>query len=464
MKFNLKAVLAVLGISAAIVAAVLFSGGELSEKDRQKELVTGKFIAGTTVNGMNIGGLRYNEAKEKLKEEENKLLKKINVTAYAGENKMTFTAEDFKVSFDTEAVLEELMLEGKEGRLIDRIKNKRSPRNITMKIEGFKEPEKIRTAAAELSNDAVNAQMQFTPGGKSSFSYTREKEGVYVDPEAFLNTALKAAEEGKNTANIEIKKTEPEVTEEQLKNSVVLRSYFETSYAEAPYNDENRVYNIKKCVNIINSNKITLQPGESLSLNAILGDRTEKNGWKLAPGYISGRSEDQPGGGVCQISSTLYCAALKADLTATQRKNHSIPVGYINMGLDATISTGGPDLVIKNTTGAPIYICCGLTGKSSVYFMVYGAPLEGFTKILLKSEKLRDIEPEGDMVYTYTNELPAGEEKVRVKRRTGSEYRAYKCYYNGQSVIKTADIASSLYSAFAGETLVGVNAALSLSS
>ena len=151
MKFNLKAVLAVLGISAAIAAAVLFSGGELSEKDRQKELVTGKFIAGTTVNGMNIGGLRYNEAKEKLKEEENKLLKKINVTAYAGENKMTFTAEDFKVSFDTEAVLEELMLEGKEGRLIDRIKNKRSPKNITMKIEGFKEPEKIKTAAAELS-------------------------------------------------------------------------------------------------------------------------------------------------------------------------------------------------------------------------------------------------------------------------------------------------------------------------
>lgn len=87
MKFNLKAVLAVLGISAAIVAAVLFSGGKLSEKDRQKELVTGKFIAGTTVNGMNIGGLRYNEAKEKLKEEENKLLKKINVTAYADENK-----------------------------------------------------------------------------------------------------------------------------------------------------------------------------------------------------------------------------------------------------------------------------------------------------------------------------------------------------------------------------------------
>ena len=73
----------------------------------------------------------------------------------------------------------------------------------------------------------------------------------------------------------------------------------------------------------------------AVSLNAILGDRTEANGWKLAPGYVSGRSEDQPGGGVCQISSTLYCAALKADLSIVQRQNHSIPVGYIAQGLDA---------------------------------------------------------------------------------------------------------------------------------
>ena len=91
----------------------------------------------------------------------------------------------------------------------------------------------------------------------------------------------------------------------------------------------------------------------------------------------------------------------------------------------------------------------------SVYFEVYGIPFDGFTKILVNSEKVKTIQPSGDMIYTYTDELSPGVEQVYVKRRIGSEYTAYKKYYNGDKLIKTVKIASSKYPAFSGETRVG---------
>jgi vancomycin resistance protein YoaR len=205
------------------------------------------------------------------------------------------------------------------------------------------------------------------------------------------------------------------------------------------------------------SDKSVLAPGEKLSLNDILGDRTEAAGWKLAPGYVRGKTEDQPGGGVCQVSTTLYCAALKADLEIVSRVNHSIPVGYADRGLDATISTGGPDLVIRNNTKENLYLRTWISAEQKLYFEIYGLPFEGFDSIGLDTEKLREIEPEGEMQVTVDETLTADEEEIIVERRRGSEWETYKCYQRNGKVIKRKSAGKSIYKAFSGEKIVGTS-------
>ncbi|HBU13224.1 MAG TPA: vanomycin resistance protein VanB, partial [Clostridiales bacterium] len=99
--------------------------------------------------------------------------------------------------------------------------------------------------------------------------------------------------------------------------------------------------NIWKMSDIINGVKV--EPGETWSINEEAGPRTYNLGWQGAPGISDGEYKEEAGGGICQVSSTLYNAVLRAELEIVERKHHSWPLDYIDGGLDATISTGAPD-------------------------------------------------------------------------------------------------------------------------
>jgi hypothetical protein len=101
---------------------------------------------------------------------------------------------------------------------------------------------------------------------------------------------------------------------------------------------------------------VVIQPGEEWSINKEAGNRTVSGGWKEAAGIVNGGYVQQAGGGVCQISSTLYNAAIRSALEITDSTHHSIQSDYIPLGLDATISSGSPDLKIKNPYNTPVYI------------------------------------------------------------------------------------------------------------
>lgn len=101
---------------------------------------------------------------------------------------------------------------------------------------------------------------------------------------------------------------------------------------------------------------LILNPGETFSYNDTLGERTSAKGYKLAPSYSGDELVDSIGGGICQVSSTLYCATLMADLETVQRSSHGLAVSYIDYGMDATVSWGGPDLKFRNSTNYPIQL------------------------------------------------------------------------------------------------------------
>ena len=125
-------------------------------------------------------------------------------------------------------------------------------------------------------------------------------------------------------------------------------------------NNANRTANLELACKALNG--VVLNPGETFSFNDTLGERTTAKGYKSAPAYSGDDLVNQVGGGICQVSSTLYCSTLLADLEIVSRTNHGFPVNYINYGMDATVSWRSPDFKFRNNTNYPIKIEASVGG------------------------------------------------------------------------------------------------------
>lgn len=208
----------------------------------------------------------------------------------------------------------------------------------------------------------------------SRFLYAGEVYGVVIDKNQTVDLIMAAVEnDDYTTIQVPVEITHTETNIEEIKKNTQLITSWTSSFRD--HKSWGRVYNVAKLSSIICG--VIIEPGEEWSINEEAGPRYHKYGWKDAIGITGGRSEMQPGGGVCQISSTIYNAALRAGLEIVDSSRHSIVSDYIPIGLDATISTGSPDLVLKNPYDTPIYIVSYANGDhKNVTVEIYGAPLK----------------------------------------------------------------------------------------
>lgn len=179
---------------------------------------------------------------------------------------------------------------------------------------------------------------------------TQSVTGVSFDIEA-ARKALEAAQDG-STVSIPLVFTEPTVTTDQLK-SVMFHDILseKKTYVSGT---SNRVHNVALAASTING-KI-LNPGEMFSYNETLGERTTSKGYLEAGAYVGGKVVQEIGGGICQVSSTLYSCVLYADLEVVERSNHMFIVTYLPLGVDATVNWGSVDFKFKNNTDYPVQI------------------------------------------------------------------------------------------------------------
>lgn len=175
--------------------------------------------------------------------------------------------------------------------------------------------------------------------------------------------------------------------------------YCETKHTE----DENRNHNLRLACNSMNN--MILQPGEVFSYNDTLGQRTKENGYRRAGAYSGWELVQAYGGGICQGSTTIYCAALYADLEIVHRKNHGYTVGYMTPGLDATVNWGGPDFQFRNSTHFPIKIAAEVS--------------DGYVKVTILGTEERDYYIEME------TETQWGSSTIHAK--------SYKCKYDQQT-------------------------------
>ena len=197
--------------------------------------------------------------------------------------------------------------------------------------------------------------------------------------------------------------TNPAIDVATLKENTQLIGSYYSLFDSPTLSKEGRVNNIKLLADIVNGTVI--KPGEAWSINEAAGPRDEQTaqtvGWTSAPGISNGRYEDQIGGGVCQVSSSVYNAAIRAELDIVQRRAHSWPSGYIENGMDATISTGGPDLVLSNPFDMPIYLAVYVEEEEyKVTVEVYGPPLKHGYKVQFVTNLVRTI-PAGEPTYHW---------------------------------------------------------------
>ena len=99
-----------------------------------------------------------------------------------------------------------------------------------------------------------------------------------------------------------------------------------------------------------------LKPGEEFSMNELTGERSEEKGYKPAGTFVNGELVEEPGGGVCQVATTIYNAAILSGLNTTARRNHSYVVAYANVGEDAMVSYGSSDLKFENNSGHTVAV------------------------------------------------------------------------------------------------------------
>lgn len=230
---------------------------------------------------------------------------------------------------------------------------------------------------------------------KNNYSIIESKNEISFDVKK-AEQQYEAAGFGEQV-NIALKITEPTVTTQKLKNNLFTKEL--GSYKTNGGGSEGRKTNISLAAKACNG--VILLPGETFSYNDVLGERTAARGYKAAGAYADGEVVEQLGGGICQVSSTLFAAVLHTNLEITTRFNHSMPVSYLPMGMDATVSWGGPEFKFKNNLTYPIKIVASYSG-GVVSFKILGA-VSDYQKIDVEVKKNGELSCETYRKYHDKN-------------------------------------------------------------
>lgn len=287
------------------------------------------------------------------------------------------------------------------------------------------QPEKIDI---EKIHQEVYKKVQDAYYTKEPFTIYPESDGIDFDVE----NAKTILTEEKEQYEIPLIITKPSKTTRDIgtEASPDLLATFSTNYLAS---NVNRTTNLRLAANKINGT--VLLPGEEFSYNKTVGERTIAAGFKEAAVFNAGRVENGLGGGICQISTTLYDAVVMADLDVTVRRNHQFVTSYVSGGKDATVVWGSQDFKFKNTRKYPIRITASVQGGVATV-QIWGVRQETEYDITIETKKTATIAYKTQ--YVQDASLPAGQQKVLQEGKNGSKYEAYKVKkLNGQVVSRT---------------------------
>ena len=271
--------------------------------------------------------------------------------------------------------------------------------------------------------------------------YTTDPYVVYpsstgLDFDISMDEAKEMLKTYQETYTIPLKVIYPSVSTNDIGSEAFpdLLSSFKTSFTSS---NSNRSTNIRLCSEKING--LVLMPGETFSFNQVVGKRTPEAGFKPATAYSAGKVVQEYGGGICQVSSTLYNAVLYSNLEIVERTNHGYKPSYVKPGLDATVSWGGPDFKFKNNRDYPIRIVCDTSNKILKIY-IYGLKRDTDYKVVLDAQYVSTVYFK--TVYQKDSSLSSGQSKVIQNGSNGCKTATYKYLYDANGTLVSSECIS----------------------
>ncbi len=385
------------GLSVVLLLVLTFAFGITVQAKEENTIKTGIYADGIELSGMTA---EQAEAAISAYVEE---LQEVPITLEAaGDNEVEVTAGDLGIQWVNTELVEEAMELGRHGNVIQRYKALKDleHENHIFKIEFSFDLQAISDVltekCAKYDQKAVNASLKRVDG---KFQVVDGQTGYMLDVESTIDSVNNYLTLEWNhepcSIPLDIETEEPKGSAEELAAVKDVLGSYTTAYTNS---GAGRAANVDNASRLINGT--TLYPGEEFSAHDAISPITSENGYYMAGSYLNGKVVDSVGGGVCQVSTTLYNAVLLSELEVTERFNHSMTVSYVEPSADAALAqSAGKDFKFVNNTDYPIYIEA-YTQNKKVTFNIYGKETRPAGRTLrFESEILQVIPPSADQIY-----------------------------------------------------------------
>lgn len=409
-----------LTMSGIAVALCLLLATPVSLRADETETIA----EGVYIGSIYVGGMTEEEAtaavQAYMEETEG-----VELTLAAGEESVVVTAGELGIEFSDMSLMEEAMDVARGGNLIKRYKDKKDLEHgnkvIDMRLSVNRDTVNtlLEEKATKLNQEAVDNGLVRENG---AFVFIKGAQGIEVNvaESADIIEAFVRDEWDGTATEIELvaEIVEPRGSQEELSQITDLLGGYTTNYKDS---NANRCTNISVAAGLINGT--ILYPGDEFSVADAIGPLDASNGYMLAGAYENGQTVESYGGGVCQVSSTLYNAVMLAELEVTERSNHSMIVSYVKPSMDAAIAGDYKDLCFVNNLDLPIYIE-GYTVGKDVFFNIYGHETRPANRVVTYESEIVSREDPGTQ-FVATGD-PVGYIKVAQGAHVGYVARLWK--------------------------------------
>lgn len=362
-------------------------------------------LSGTIMNGIyfddiDMSGKTYDEA-VKLIRDKVRSMSGANITLNSiGGNSVNVTAQELGLSWDDTSLVADALYVGRSGNIVERYKERKDLEHdrkvypINVEFDRATVEAIVNEQGERYNIEAKNATLSKADG---DFVVTPGTKGEKIDANASISRIMSNLDSftGSDvTIDMVVVEDIPKATAEDLEKIHDVIGSYKTSFKTS---NADRSGNVRNGTRLVNGT--VLLPGDSFSMYQTVSPFTEENGYYLAGSYLNGMVVESLGGGICQVSSTLYNAVLRAELQVDERHNHSMIVSYVDLSSDAAISGTSKDFKFTNNTEYPIYIEGITTEDKQVVFTIYGVETRPSNRtVTYESEQISETVPEGEKI------------------------------------------------------------------
>lgn len=406
-----------------------------------------------SVNGVALKGYTRQQASQIFNQLTSEWASKQYELTWNG-NVWSFTPADFDATLDVETQLTLAWNMGHNGSLSER---KRTVESMNKNAYAFNSQLRYSEEKVDAFIESLSSQIDVAPidaevvlDVTAPRIITESRTGLKLDTAAAKESVISILTYGSGNSELNVEVLEPAVSSDSMSQGMSVVSSYWTDMTMSSWG---RFKNVQRALN--NFNCFAVYPGDTISFNQIVGERTAERGYNEAPEYSGTSVVNGYGGGSCQASSTLYCAAIMAGMDIIERHPHNMTVAYAEPSLDATVSWGNKDFIFRNNTGKTMYIYTKVTRKKA-WVVIYGNRPEykvEFKSVLTKrniapsKEEIRE-DTAGQYVkysderYIYSEGKPGCESEswlIYSDWETGEEVKrvqvSHDVYYAGTSII-----------------------------